>query len=178
MKLKRQVNTECHVRMSLASLQGDAVLPWPLTTAVPVPAHDWKEAPGLIVLICSEPGSRQQWSRTLDVSTAERPWQLAVTMTLDCDLPVHSVHGEVASMGRSPLPNPPIHLKWLFILKWLMERGVMICLYCAIEWNRLLSIHLNHGGQSHLKWWTRGVLGSVYFRSLNLNLFTDRFATH
>lgn len=143
MKLKRHVNTKRQVRMSLASLQGDVVLPWPLTTAVPVPAGDWKEAPGLIVLICSEPGSclsavishfKCEHSRAAVTARRYRDSWLRPPST-QCSRRGRQ-HGEVAP------PPTPIHLKWLFILKWLMERRVMICLCCAIEWNRLSSIHL------------------------------------
>lgn len=145
MKLKRHVNTECQVRMSLASLQGDVVLPWPLTTAVSVPARDWKEAPGLIVLICSEPGSRL--SAVISHFKCERS-RAAVTARCYRDSWLRPPGTQCSRGGRQrgevapPQTPPTIHLKWLFILKWLMERRVMICLYCAIEWNRLLSIHL------------------------------------
>lgn len=128
----------------------------------------------------------QQWSRTLNVSAAERPWQLAVTVTLDCDLPVHSVHAEVASAERSPLPKPPHHSPQmtvypemingeashdLFVLCNRMEQAVKHSFEDKVIWN-------DEPGEFWALCFNSFDRDLTCFRLLNLNLFTDRFATH
>lgn len=188
MKLKRHVNTECQVRMSLASLQGDVVLPWPLTTAVSVPARDWKEAPGLIVLICSEPGSRL--SAVISHFKCERS-RAAVTARCYRDSWLRPPGTQCSRGGRqrgevAPPQTPPHHSPQmtvypemingeashdLFVLCNRMEQAVKHSFEDKVIWNdepgELWALSFNSFDRD-----------LTCFRLLNLNLFTDRFATH
>lgn len=84
-------------------------------------------------------------------------------------------------------PSPITHSPQMTVYPEMINGGggVMICLYCAIEWNRLLSIHLRtksfemmNQGSSELCVLFFFDRDLMCFRLLNLNLFTDRFATH
>lgn len=184
MELKRHVNTKCQARMSLASLQGDVVLPWPLTTAVPVPASDWKEAPGLIVLICSEPGSRLsavishfkcEHSRAAVTAHCYRDSWLRPPGT-QCSQRGHQ-HGEVAPPQPLHSPEMTVYPEMingegrhdLFVLCNRMEQAVKHSLEDKVIWNDV-------PGESWALCFNLRDL--MCFCLLNLNLFADRFTTH
>lgn len=86
-------------------------------------------------------------SSTLNVSAADLPSQLAVAVTPDYSWLRSSRYTPFSAEVTNMQPfNPNDCLSWNDPL----GREVMICLYCAIEWNSLLSSGLNHRGQSHL----------------------------
>lgn len=125
-----------------ASVQGDVVLPWPLTTAGSLIK---KKLLGLSYwfVLNLEAGCQQHFKCECGGSAITACCCRDSWLLLTAILPVRGVCAEVTNM--QPF-NPNDCLSWNDPL----GREVMICLYCAIEWNSLLSTGLNHRGQSHL----------------------------